>query len=47
MTITRELRFETIERAERERVFDSIANADGLDGWFTSGTELDPKPGGV
>jgi uncharacterized protein YndB with AHSA1/START domain len=44
--MTREVRFETIVRAKREKVFEAIATADGLDGWFTSGTELDPKPGG-
>ena len=47
MTMTREVRFDTIVRAEREKVFDAIATAGGLDGWFTEGTELDPKPGGT
>ena len=46
MTATREVRFETIVRAEREKVYDAIATAAGLDGWFTDGTELDATPGG-
>ena len=47
MTMTREVRFATIVRAEPEKAFDAIATADGLDGWFTKGTELQPKPGGA
>jgi len=47
MTMTREVRFDTIVRADREKVYDAIATAEGLDGWFTTGTELDPKPGGA
>ena len=47
MTMTREVRFATIVRAAPEKAFDAIATADGLDGWFTHGTELDPKPGGA
>jgi uncharacterized protein YndB with AHSA1/START domain len=46
MTMTREVRFATIVRAEPEKVYDAIATADGLDGWFTKGTELDAQPGG-
>jgi uncharacterized protein YndB with AHSA1/START domain len=47
MTMTREVRFDTIVRAERDKVYDAIATSEGLDGWFTSGTELDPQPGGT
>jgi uncharacterized protein YndB with AHSA1/START domain len=47
MTMKREVRFSTVVRAEREKVFDAIATSEGLDGWFTSGTELDPQPGGT
>ena len=46
MTSVREVRFDTIVRAEPEKVFDAIATAGGLDGWFTVGTELDPRSGG-
>ena len=45
--MTREVRFDTIVRAEPDRVFDAIATAEGLDGWFTSGTTLEAKPGGA
>jgi uncharacterized protein YndB with AHSA1/START domain/predicted enzyme related to lactoylglutathione lyase len=34
-------------RADAERVFDAIATAAGWDSWFTSGTELDPREGGM
>lgn len=47
MATLREVRFDTIVRAEPERVFDAIATAEGLDGWFTSGTTLEEKAGGV
>ena len=30
-----------------ERVFATLISAEGWDGWFTSGMELDPQPGGV
>jgi uncharacterized protein YndB with AHSA1/START domain len=47
MKTTREVRFETIVRANREKVYDALATAEGLDGWFTVGTELESKPGGA
>jgi len=47
MAKVREVRFDTIVRAEPERVFDAIATADGLDAWFTSGTTLEAKAGGA
>jgi len=46
MATVREVRFDTIVRAEPSKVFDAIATAEGLDGWFTSGTALEAKPGG-
>ena len=46
MTDVREVRFDTIVRAEPEKVYDAIATAEGLDSWFTSGTELEARPGG-
>jgi len=36
----------TFINAEPETVFDHLATAEGLDKWFTSGTQLDPRPGG-
>ncbi|MFN7989308.1 MAG: GNAT family N-acetyltransferase [Thermoanaerobaculia bacterium] len=33
-------------KAPPERVWQAIASAEGLDGWFTSGTTLDARPGG-
>jgi uncharacterized protein YndB with AHSA1/START domain len=47
MTSVREVRFDTVVRAAPDKVFDAIATTEGLDGWFTSGTELDPRPGGA
>jgi uncharacterized protein YndB with AHSA1/START domain len=47
MTNTREVRFDTIVRAEPENVFDAIATAEGLDAWFTSGTTLEARTGGA
>lgn len=46
MAIVREVRFDTFVRADQEKVFDAIATAQGLDGWFTSGTTLEAMPGG-
>jgi len=33
-------------RAAPERVYDAIATAEGLDGWFTTGATVDARPGG-
>lgn len=33
-------------RAEPGAVYDAFATAAGLDGWFTSGAEVDARPGG-
>lgn len=33
-------------RAPREKVFDAMTTAEGLDGWFTKGAEVDLRPGG-
>jgi uncharacterized protein YndB with AHSA1/START domain len=41
-----EIRYAILVRAPRDRVYDGIATADGLDGWFTEGAEVDPRPGG-
>jgi uncharacterized protein YndB with AHSA1/START domain len=34
-------------RADAQRVYDALTTAEGLDGWFTSGAEVDPRPGGT
>lgn len=47
MTMTREVRFDTIVRAEPEKVYDAFATAEGLDSWFTAGTTLEARPGGA
>lgn len=32
--------------ASPERIYDAFATAEGLDGWFTAGAEVDARPGG-
>jgi len=34
-------------RAPREKVYDALATAEGLDGWFTRGAQVDARPGGA
>lgn len=41
-----EIRYATFVRAAPEKVYDGIATAEGLDGWFTTGSSVDPRPGG-
>jgi uncharacterized protein YndB with AHSA1/START domain len=41
-----EIRVATLVRAPRERVYDAFTKAEELDAWFTSGAEVDPRPGG-
>ena len=41
-----EAQAKTFVRAPRERVYDAFATANGLNGWFTKGAEVDAKPGG-
>jgi uncharacterized protein YndB with AHSA1/START domain len=36
----------TLIHARIEHVYDAFTSADGLDGWFTSGALVDPRPGG-
>jgi uncharacterized protein YndB with AHSA1/START domain len=38
--------YATLVRASPERVYDCIATAEGLDGWFTTGASVDARPGG-
>jgi uncharacterized protein YndB with AHSA1/START domain len=33
-------------RVEPEKVYDALTTAAGLDGWFTKGATVDPRPGG-
>ena len=42
-----DIELEVRVRAPPERIFDALATAAGLDGWFTTGTTLDPRPGGA
>jgi uncharacterized protein YndB with AHSA1/START domain len=42
-----EIRHATFVRAPRERVFAVLATAEGLDGWFTTGAEVDLRAGGT
>lgn len=44
--IDKKVNFSTLVRANPERVYDAIATADGLDGWFTMGASVDAKTGG-
>ena len=41
-----EIRQSTLVRAGIEEVYDAIATAGGLDGWFTTGAEVDARPAG-
>jgi uncharacterized protein YndB with AHSA1/START domain len=36
----------TLLRAPRERVYDAYTQAEHLDAWFTTGAEVDARPGG-
>jgi uncharacterized protein YndB with AHSA1/START domain len=33
-------------RADPASVYDALTTGEGLDSWFTSGSEVDPRPGG-
>lgn len=41
-----EIRHSTLVRAPVERVWEAFTTAKGLDGWFTSGAEVDPREDG-
>jgi uncharacterized protein YndB with AHSA1/START domain len=45
-TMNRTVDFRTLVRATPERVYDALTTAKGLDGWFTKGAVVDPRPGG-
>ncbi len=44
--IDAEIRQTTLVRATPEEVYDALATGEGLDAWFTSGSEVDARPGG-
>ncbi|HSI97124.1 MAG TPA: SRPBCC domain-containing protein [Gaiellaceae bacterium] len=46
MTPVPEIATSTLVRASRERVYDALTQAAELDAWFTTGAEIDPRPGG-
>jgi uncharacterized protein YndB with AHSA1/START domain len=41
-----EIRQNTLVRAEPEKVYDALTTGEGLDAWFTVGSEVDARPGG-
>ncbi len=41
-----EIRHSVLIRAAPDRVYDAFTTAAGLDAWFTTGAESDPRPGG-
>jgi uncharacterized protein YndB with AHSA1/START domain len=47
MATPRRVTFSTLIRnTPPERVYQAITTAPGLDGWFTTGAAVDPRPGG-
>ena len=42
-----EIRMATLVRAPRERAYDALTSAHELDAWFTTGAEVDARPGGT
>ncbi len=44
--IAEEIQHSTLVRAPHERVYDGIATAEGMDGWFTSGATVDANADG-
>ncbi len=45
-TLSQHVKHHVIVRAEPERVYDALTTAEGLDGWFTTGSEIDARAGG-
>ena len=45
-TMNHKVDFKTMVRAEPEKVYDALTTPEGLDGWFTTGAEVDAVPGG-
>ena len=46
LMMDRKVEFSTLVRAHPEQVYDAIATANGLDGWFTEGAVVDGNAGG-
>ena len=46
LAMDRKVEFSTLIRVEPARVYDAIATAEGLDGWFTKGATVDSRTGG-
>lgn len=44
--IDEKVRVTTLVRAAPERVYDAMATAEGLNGWFTTSASVDARPGG-
>jgi uncharacterized protein YndB with AHSA1/START domain len=44
-TLDAEILHSVLVRSDPERVYDAFTTAEGLDGWFTSGAAVDPRPG--
>ena len=44
--IDAEIKQKTLVRADPEQVYDAFATAEGLDGWFTVGAEVEARRGG-
>lgn len=44
--IVPEIRMATFVKAPPERAYDALTQAEQLDAWFTTGAEVDPRPGG-
>lgn len=45
--ITEAIEYAVLVRANPEQVYDGIAQAEKLDGWFTTGATVEARPGGV
>ncbi len=45
-TTDKKVTFSTLVRAKPPRVYDAIATAKGLDGWFTTGASVDARTSG-
>ena len=41
------IRMSTLVRSTRERAYDALTQAEHLDAWFTTGAEVDARPGGI
>jgi uncharacterized protein YndB with AHSA1/START domain len=44
--INENIQMTTLIRTTPERVYEALTTGPGLDGWFTTGASVDPRPGG-